>query len=235
MMQWGVHNTVIYPRLQIDTIPGLQDALRGLFHSQLALQFVLGASITLNSSSRTRFTYVDGIHVSISNYPVLSLHVLAVNGQCKVLGHDSILVDDLHASLLERRAEILQGGVVVELGSVDETTGPREDGSHRVCRSFFALLPLTVVPGDSTMGSLALDGLAIRSDELTGHHSETSEALGQNVGLDVAIVVLASPDETSRRFDRLSDHVINQAVLVVDSCSFELGFVLAVEVRNQQS
>lgn len=115
---------------------------------------------------------------------------------------------------------------------MNETTGPREDGSHWVRRSFFALLPLTIVPGDCAMGSFTLDGFSVRSDEFTGHHSEASEALGQNVGLDVPIIVLARPDETSRRFNRLSDHVVNQAVLVVDSCGLELGFVLAAGVRS---
>ena len=84
------------------------------------------------------------------------------------------------------------------------------------------------MPGDGSVGSLTLDGLTIRSDELAGHHSETSEALSQDVRLDVAVVVLTGPDETSGRFDRLSDHVVNQAVLIVDSGSFELGFIFAV-------
>jgi len=215
-------------------VPGLHGVLGRLLRSHLALQFVLGTSIIFNVSSRTKFTYVDGIHVDVSNNPVFPLHVLAMDSQCEVLGHDAILVDDLHASLLEGCAEILQGNIVVELGPVDETTGPREDGSHWVRRGFFTLLPFTVVPGDGSMGSLTLDGLAIRSDEFTGHHSKTSKALGQDVGLDVPIVVFASPDETSRRFDRLGDHVVDQTVLVVDSSSFELRFVFAIGVRGQQ-
>jgi len=52
--------------------------------------------------------------------------------------------------------------------------------------------------------------------------------------LDITIIVLAGPDETSGRFNRLGNHVVNQAVLVVDSGSFKQGFVLTVIGQDQQ-
>ena len=79
-MPWGVRSTIIYTRSQIGTVPGLHGVLCGRLCSQFALQFVLETRVTLNSSPRTKFTYVDGIHVDISNDPVLPFHVLAVDG-----------------------------------------------------------------------------------------------------------------------------------------------------------
>jgi len=129
----GVYVTRLFIQARRSTArPCLNGVLCGFLRRQLAPQIVLGTSVTLNSNSGTRFTYVDGIHVRVSNDPVLPLHVFAMDRQCEVLGHNPILVDDLHASLLEGRAEILQGNVVVELSPVDETTGPREDGGHWV-------------------------------------------------------------------------------------------------------
>jgi hypothetical protein len=48
---------------------------------------------------------------------------------------------------------------------------------------------LTVVASDSTMGSLRLEGLAIGGDENGGHETKRAEALGDNVRLDITIVV----------------------------------------------
>jgi hypothetical protein len=39
------------------------------------------------------------------------------------------------------------------------------------------------------VGSLRLEGLAIGGDEDGGHETERAEALGDNVGLDITIVV----------------------------------------------
>ena len=67
-----------------------------------------------------------------------------------------------------------------------------------------------------TVCSFRFDGLPIGSDELTGHHAKTAESLGEDVRLDIAIVVLACPNEPTRRLDRLRDHVIDETMLVVN-------------------
>ena len=53
--------------------------------------------------------------------------------------------------------------------------------------------------------------------------------MSDRIGLDIAVVVFASPDELSARFERVSNHVIDQSMFVPDSLFFEsrleLGFV----------
>ena len=87
------------------------------------------------------------------------LHVLSVDGQGQVLGHDTVLVNGLNASSLEVFAEVLESFVVIELGSVKETASPGEDGGDGVRRGLVALLPFTVVSGDSSYKKLDEKGL----------------------------------------------------------------------------
>jgi len=49
--------------------------------------------------------------------------------------------------------------------------------------------------------------------------------LGNRVRLDISVVVLASPDESTVGLHGIGDHIVNQAVLVPDSKSLELGGV----------
>ena len=67
-----------------------------------------------------------------------------------------------------------------------------------------------------TVCGFRFDGLPIGGDELTGHHAKTAESLGEDVRLDIAIVVLARPNEPARRLDGLRNHVIDETVLVVN-------------------
>jgi hypothetical protein len=48
---------------------------------------------------------------------------------------------------------------------------------------------LAVVAGNGTVSGLGLEGLAVRSDESRGHETEGAEALGNDIGLDITIVV----------------------------------------------
>jgi hypothetical protein len=70
---------------------------------------------------------------------------------------------------------------------------------------------------DITMCSFTFDYLAIGCQQLAGHHTQASEALGEDVTLNITIVVLGRPYEASRRLDSLSDHVINESMLIVYS------------------
>lgn len=74
------------------------------------------------------------------------------------------------------------------------------------------------------MGGLSLD-TAVRRNENASHQSEGAVALRHDVTLHIAIVVLAGPDESTVALDAVSDHVIDQSVLVPQLPSFELLLV----------
>jgi hypothetical protein len=50
-------------------------------------------------------------------------------------------------------------------------------------------LVLAVVARDGAVGGFGFEGLAVGGDEDGGHEAEGAEALGYDVGLDVAVVV----------------------------------------------
>ena len=77
--------------------------------------------------------------------------------------------------------------------------------------------------GDGAVGGLGLHGLAVRGQEDRGHQTQRAEALGNLVGLDVAIVVLAGPDEAAVPLQGRGDHVVDQAVLVGQARLLVLG------------
>src|SRR5690606_25369229 len=54
-------------------------------------------------------------------------------------------------------------------------------------------------------------------------------ALRHLVRLNVAIVILAGPDELAAPFERACDHVVDQAMLIFYPSFFELSLELAVE------
>lgn len=187
----------------------------------------MGASVGISARNTSR-THVDSVHVLVCDYPVFSLHVLAMNRERKVLGHDTIDIDNFDAGGLKGLAEMLEWQVAVELGTVKEAACPCEYRSNGVRRRLVALLILTVVTGDGAVCSLTFDDLAVRGDEFTGHHAQRAEALCEDVRLNVTIVILTRPDKPSRRFDGLSNHVVDKTVLVVDAQLFEFTLVLPI-------
>ena len=78
-----------------------------------------------------------------------------------------------------------------------------------------------------TVCGLSLDGLAVGCDELAGHHAEGTESLGEDVRLDVTVVVLARPDEATLGLNGLGNHVVDETVLVVDAGLLEGLLILA--------
>ena len=50
------------------------------------------------------------------------------------------------------------------------------------------------------MRRLRLDRLAIRGNQNTGHESQGAIALGEDIGLDVAVVIFTGPDEAAAGF-----------------------------------
>jgi len=79
---------------------------------------------------------------------------------------------------------------------------------------------------DRPVRRLRLDGLAVGGNQNRCHKAEGAVALGEDIGLDVAVVVFASPDETAGRFKGLGDHVVDETVFVPDAFGVELGFVV---------
>lgn len=165
---------------------------------------------------------------------MLPLHVLAMNRQRQVLRHHAIPINHFDTRLLQVLAKFPQRRIPIQLGPEREAPSPRKDGGHRIRARLFPLLMLAVVTRDGAVGRLGLDGLAVWRDEFAGHHAEGAEALRKHVGLDVAVVVFAGPDEAAGGFDSLSDHVVNEAVFIPYSRLFELGLVVPGRVECLQ-
>jgi len=128
---------------------------------------------------------------------VFPLHILSVDSKGQILGHNTILVDDFNAGSLQVQSKLAERLVIVELGAVEQAAGPGEDRGDGVGAGLVTLLIFTIMPSDSSVSGLTLDNLAVGGDELRGHHSKTSESLGEDVTLHVTIVIFACPDESS--------------------------------------
>ena len=59
--------------------------------------------------------------------------------------------------------------------------------------------------------------------------------LRDDVRLDVAVVVLAAPDEAAVRLERLRHHVVDQPMLVPDAGLLELRLVLAADTKRHRT
>jgi hypothetical protein len=81
------------------------------------------------------------------------------------------------------------------------------------------------MPRDGSVRSLSLNG-AIGSLKHRGHETKRTVALRDDIGLHIAIVVLAGPNEATVGLDGVSDHVINETVLIPEIRSLELGPVV---------
>ena len=143
----------------------------------------------------------------------------------EIFCHFTILYT-LYAGFLERLTEILQLNVVVQLGSMQKTPGPRENRRDRIRARRFTLLMHSVVACHCSVCGFRLDSFAVRTDQDRRHQAERAETLGYNVALNVTIVVLASPDETARGFEHLRYLIIDQAMLVPDFAFLEIFLVI---------
>ena len=66
---------------------------------------------------------------------------------------------------------------------------PGKDGGNGVGGGLVALLVFAEVAGDGAVRGFGFECLAVRGDESGGHKAEGAETLGNDVGLDVSIVV----------------------------------------------
>jgi hypothetical protein len=71
-------------------------------------------------------------------------------------------------------------------------------------------LVLAVVAGDGAVRRLRLHRVAVGREQHGGHQAERAEALGHDVALHVAVVVLAGPDVSAFPLQRGGHHVVDQ-------------------------
>ncbi len=127
--------------------------------------------------------------------------LVGADQQRQVLGHVAGF-DRVDADLLQRLGELLHVGRAVELAAVLEAAGPGEDRGDRVGRGLLALLVLAVVARHRAVRGFGFHHLAVRRQQHRGHQAERAEALRHRVGLHVAVVVLAGPDEAAGPLQR---------------------------------
>jgi hypothetical protein len=95
----------------------------------------------------TNNTHLNRIHINICDDPMFPLHLLPVDRKRKILGHDSILIDDLHTRRFQVKAELAKRLVFVQFGAVEKAARPGKDGRDWVGGCFFPILIFSVVPG----------------------------------------------------------------------------------------
>ena len=133
----------------------------------------------------------------------------------------------MEAGGLQGLAEADEVGQAVEFAALFQSTAPGEDGGHGVGGSGLALEVLVVVAGDGAVGGFELE-LAVRADENAGHHGQGAEGGGDHVAHDVAVVVLAGPDEAALAADDAGHDVVDEAVEVFQTGGLEPGLVFGV-------
>ena len=153
------------------------------------------------------------------------LHFITVDTYSKVLGHFTAF-HYFNTNLLQCLAEIYQRLVVIQAATEFQTTGPCEDGGNGVGRGRLTSLVIAVVAGYSTVGSFCFHGFTIRCNQGRGHEAQGAKTLCNGIGLYIAIVVLTGPYKVTVPFQGAGHHVIDQAVLIYDTCSLELRLEL---------
>lgn len=138
----------------------------------------------------------------------------------------------VHAKIEAKKREVKRG------------KGRGERHTDGIGGSLLSLLVLSVMTSDSSMGSLCLDSLSIGTDKDGSHETERAIAcnrwdrslsplpsltLCNGVRLDISIVILACPYESSIRLHCLSDHIIDETMLIPDTRGLELSLVLLKE------
>ena len=127
----------------------------------------------------------------------------------------------------EAAGKLDQLGGLVELAALAQGAGPGKDRGHGVGRGGLALEVLVVVALDGAVGGLVLV-VAVGAYEHGGHHGEAAEGGGEHVAHDVAVVVLARPDEAALGLHDAGDGVVDQGVEVLDAERLELLLVLGL-------
>jgi len=82
----------------------------------------------------------------------------------------------------------------------------------------------SVVTSDGTVSSFSFQS-TIGGEEDTGHQTEGSVTLSNAIRLDITVVVLASPDESTFRLEHICDHIVDQSVFIPDAVGFKFSLV----------
>ncbi len=153
--------------------------------------------------------------------------LLRSDQQGQILGHLAVF-DGFDADPLKRLGKFHNLGRAIKLAAIHQAPGPSENAGDRVGAGRFAFLMLAIMACDGAVSRFCLDGFAIRRHQNRSHQAKRAEALSNRVGLNIAVIVLTSPDEFAVPFECGGYHVIDQAVLVSDACLgeflFEFGF-----------
>ncbi|KCZ86404.1 NADP-dependent isocitrate dehydrogenase [Hyphomonas adhaerens MHS-3] len=137
--------------------------------------------------------------------------------------------DRLDDGLLQRLRKFPHFRRTVHPAAMVETLGPGVDRGDRVGRGRFAFLVVAVVAGDCAVGGFGFDRVAIRAHQDRRHQAQRAVTLGNRVGLDVAVIVLAGPDIAAGPLHAGCNHVVDQAVLIGAAELGELVSKLGVE------
>ena len=148
-----------------------------------------------------------------------------LHAKSKILSHEASL-HGLNAGLLKVESKLGKGGIVVELGTMGQASGPGKDGGDGVGAGLAASLVLAVVASYGAVSSFSLNDVTIGSEENTGHQPKRAITLSNTVALHVTIVILASPHEATLALHAVGNHVVNEAMLVPNAS----GLVLSLEV-----
>ncbi|MCY1544607.1 hypothetical protein D9M68_805020 [compost metagenome] len=83
---------------------------------------------------------------------------------------------------------------------------------------------LAVVAGYGTVCCFRFHGFAIRRNQCRRHQTQRTETLSYGIRLNVTVVVFTSPYKITVPFQCRCNHVIDQAMLISNTCSFKLSF-----------
>jgi len=163
---------------------------------------------------------------SIQIISSVNLHgALYEDGQ--IFGHVSLFYSFNDGSL-ESISEINEWLIVIKFTSCIETSSPCKHWSNWVGWGFLSLLMESVMSGDCTMSSFGFNGTAWASQDW-GHKTKRAISLGNNIGLNITIIILACPYESTFWFDSISNHIINKSMLIPESKGIELSFIIFLE------
>ena len=85
---------------------------------------------------------------------------------------------------------------------MDQAARPGKDRGHGVGRGLLALLPLAIMARYRAVRGFRFHNLSIWRQQHACHQAKRTEALRHGVGLHVAVIVLAGPDELAAPFQR---------------------------------
>ena len=146
-----------------------------------------------------------------------------VGQRAVALGHDAV-AQGLEAGGLQLVGKGGQVGQAVQLAPLAQSAGPGKNGGHGVGGGLLALQVLVVVLGDGAVGGLILGG-AVGGHQHGGHHGQASEGGGHHVAHDVAVIVLAGPDEPALAADDPGHGVVDEGIEIGDAQFVELSLV----------